>query len=365
MRVYVEAMAPGCSGRVWTIAEGEVASFGSGHGAEHSIDDSAMKEVHFLLTGTSKGPVLHALAPVSINDRETEGGALEHLDWILAGATLFRVWLDGEPPPDEPETVLDRAAAILSSQAPVLAVVDPAMTAAGAVPRDAGVPLHLTPADRLPEGTKLTRIPREAPVLFSLGGPERTSQFLHAVWGRDCAVFVSTQTPIDILRPRLLRYLFTSVEERGIPWPYHSPRFLRLALEGTGNPFAADFFSIIERVWVESASPWALSEMSPNGEIEHDLRGEFLRSRLPQQAELRAATINGRSLELAREEDTRAGRRLGLRSDEALAQFAALRRDVGDAIIAEALRESPFEADSALDLFALALNRDRWEGPSA
>ena len=393
MRLHLEVANGPYEGKICSLAQGDVCSVGSGWNTNLCLqNDPYLLDDHFSIACSRTKSTLFARDPSSpplVNAESHQTKDLSHLDWIVAGSTLFRVFQSGTGENHTPETASDHLIKEFSNGgAPLYAIVESSRQAQliswttrnGLI----GYPLTLTEEEQI-QSYGSVPTPLKQPWIIALDAKSPAiGDFVRQTWARNSTVYLRSNASDSDLRAHFARYLYSRFEGSQMELPFWVPGIMRSALTAENPKFARQFLALLEEVLVEGESPGMLMRISTTGCTQVNLSTTPKESPLPQQDHLfeqfPQSTADPTTLrqQLASSfPDTCASTNLlidkaiagalkrGIKSAAAIAQYVLLCGAKGLEFceipeVDRFLGSSSLTKDSALDLFTLAFNQSRF-----
>lgn len=236
--------------------------------------DGHLSGVHFSVSSSAGGATpmvtdLRSAEGTFLNGERVTVGELRHGDWIRAGRTDFRVFLEAGGPeckerPSLSEEAESAHAVLSAAPYPLFAVLDAA--------RDERIlPLlrqSVDPYVSLYDGNQGRALERWAPYLVLFRDDSDLLLYLLAGgWGERWGVHLTSQRPLADVRRHLRRFLLVEDGETGqeLYFRFYDPAVLRLFLGAASRRQRETFFGPIQSFFVEDERR-AVSTFTREGE---------------------------------------------------------------------------------------------------
>jgi hypothetical protein len=382
MNAYIETINGRYAGTTFAVSEGEVCNIGSTLGNDLFFpNDSLMAPIHFSVSNKDDSLNLHTLNNrVFVNNqiaKVTNLTNLTHGDFVLGGATLFCVSIEGEKSLNE--TSLGRLINRLSQIDELYLLIDE------------NTDTRILPL--IKESESNFRILKDDvkglegltanPLLVEVN-KKYLQRFVRTFWGKGRLVFLELRNGLDESLVHFKHLLSKTQIENGVDLRFYDPRMLRVILGEAKKQHAQFFFAGAERYFVESQLPSHLFEFGWSGD---GVTAEYTRlsdviEKIPTQQEIEDFLINNeikanliskterclRELIKARTKDLAnfaekfipVGEKFGLKSIVAQIQFVAVTALCGEDLnFDNLLAVDAMSNDKKLDYFVERLNLTR------
>jgi len=383
MMMVLEVLTGPDAGRSLLVRPGDVVRVGRALDCELALladDTLALKQ--FSITGDGETYSMFHMSgnPTLWNGSPVEAHPLAHLDKILAGETMLRIFYLGNTEPPQPDSPVDRLLSSLRALGkPLFAVVDiklePWISGAASMAGVSARPLLL--------GHTEETLTEARPWVFLLTGSERfTAEIVRGCWSRGRVVFLCADEQIDGLVAALRPFLFLE-DDTGelLGFRFFDPRAARALLPTLDPRYTDAFFTAAPVLLLEDGRPRYLWTYYAGSRGVRAVRLPLIPNALylPSQADIRdrlrgsTSTLDAFAAQLVEEfrTDPIAAKEpiedllsqsasLGFQSLEARVQCTAARALLGtDCLTGSTLRElaGQQEADLAMDRFVAEWNR--------